>query len=121
MLHRVPRRCHAQPAALALEGCLVRRAAEDLARKAILDCNKQNYFVTTTAETSHGSVDYFSMEDGELQELTSDILAVVHGCTKSIIKYLEERGLDASKYQSFLQKIDTNLEKKGQSPAMILT
>ncbi len=75
-------------------------------------CNNKIFFVEIPAETNPGNIDYFSLEDQKLQELPSDILAVLHGCTISIIQDLNGREQDASKYNFYLKRIAAALTKK---------
>jgi len=90
-----------------------RRSDEAVARGAKSVCNKQIFFVEIPAETNPGNIDYFSLEDEKLQGLTSDILAVLRGCTISIIQDLNGRKQDAGKYKSYIKRVDAALTKKG--------
>lgn len=78
-------------------------------------CNRQIFSVEIPAETNPGNIDYFSLEDEKLQELTSDMLAVLRGCTISMIQELNRRKQDAGKYKSYLKRVDAVLTEKGVS------
>jgi hypothetical protein len=92
-----------------------RRTDEAVVSGNICISTEQNQFVSNSAEANPGNIDYFSLEDEKLQELASDTLAVLRGCTISVIEDLNGREQDAGKYKSYLNRIETILGRKGVS------
>jgi hypothetical protein len=69
--------------------------------------------MATTAEPSPETINYFGMEDEELNEQNIHILSVLFSCTTRMINEFNRRDLDATEYQSFRDRLRAILVQKG--------